>query len=174
MKSNVPSPARARSRPPRSVSSSRSRSSSTSPIVPTHDSPHGERHVTTIREGFGAARDKSHGETLGDPPLQRRERHGDHRRVRTVSELNKEKIQLFVEAVLNEGHLDLIDELVATDYIGHIACAGRDVIGPDGVRWLVSCYRRSHQDLYVKVEDQIAEDDRVVTRWLAIRARTEC
>ena len=94
--------------------------------------------------------------------------------MRTVSELNKEKIQLFVEAVLNEGHLDLIDELVATDYIGHIACARRDVIGPDGVRWLVSSYRRSHHDMYVKVEDQIAEDDRVVTRWLAIRARTEC
>ena len=102
------------------------------------------------------------------------ERPRDHRRVRSVSEINKEKIQLFVEAVLNDGYLDLIDELVATDYIGHIPCVGRDVIGPDGVRRFVSSYRSASHGLYVKVEDQIAEDDRVVTRWRATTARTEC
>ena len=36
-----------------------------------------------------------------------------------------------------------------------------------GVRRLVSYGRRAHPDLYVKIEDQIAEDDRVATRWLA-------
>ena len=37
-----------------------------------------------------------------------------------VSEHNKQKVRLFVEAVLNEGRLELIDELVAADYAGHI------------------------------------------------------
>ena len=117
--------------------------------------------------------------------MRRRKRYRDHRWVRSISELNKGKIRLFVDAVLNEGRLDLIDELVAADYIGHIPCVDRDVIGPNGVRQLVSSYRRVHHDLYVKVEDQIAEDDRVVTRWLATsthdgngsgvsRARTHC
>ena len=32
---------------------------------------------------------------------------------------------------------------------------------------LVSCGRRAHPDLYIKIEDQIAEDDRVATRWRA-------
>ena len=43
-----------------------------------------------------------------------------------ASELNKRKVRLFVEAVWNEGRLELIDELVAADYVGRDqrVCAG--------------------------------------------------
>jgi predicted ester cyclase len=84
-----------------------------------------------------------------------------------ASELNKRKVRLFVEAVWNEGRLELIDELVADDYVGHVPHIEGGVHGPDGVRRLVSCGRRAQPDLYVKIEDQIAEDDRVATRWRA-------
>ena len=84
-----------------------------------------------------------------------------------VSEFNKLRIQLFIEAVLNEGQLELIDELIAADFVGHIPCADPEVTGPAGVRRLVSRHRRAHPGLYVKIEDQIAEEDRVVTRWHA-------
>jgi hypothetical protein len=87
--------------------------------------------------------------------------------VRNVSELNKLRVRLFIEAVLNEGQLDLIDELIAADYVGHLPCAELEVTGPAGVRQLVSNHRRAHPGLYVKIDDQIAEDDRVVTRWQA-------
>ena len=42
-----------------------------------------------------------------------------------------------------------------------------ECVGPEGVRRLVSSRRRAYPDLYIKIEDQIAEDDRVVTRWQA-------
>src|SRR5262249_20761002 len=87
--------------------------------------------------------------------------------VENVSELNKRRVRLFIEAVLNEGRLDLIDELIAADYVGHIPCAESEVTGPAGVHQLVSTHRRAHPGLYIKIEDQIAEDDRVVTRWHA-------
>jgi predicted ester cyclase len=93
--------------------------------------------------------------------------------VDSVSELNKQKVRLFVEAVWNEGRLELIDELVADDYVGRVPCADLAVLGPQGVRRLVSSQRRAHPDLYVKIDDQIAEDDRVVTRWQAT-APTSC
>ena len=99
--------------------------------------------------------------------MRRRHRRRNHGRVKSVSELNKLKVRLFVEAVLNEGRLELIDELVAADYIGHIPCAAAAVTGPEGVRRLVSSRRRAHPSLYIKIEDQIAEDDLVVTRWQA-------
>jgi predicted SnoaL-like aldol condensation-catalyzing enzyme len=85
--------------------------------------------------------------------------------VKNVSELNKLKVRLFVEAVWNEGRLDLIDELVAADYIGHFPCSETAVAGPEGVSRLVSDHRRADPGLYVKIMDQIAEDDRVVTCW---------
>jgi len=83
------------------------------------------------------------------------------------SELNKRKVRLFVEAVWNEGRLELIDELVAADYIGRFPRIDGAVHGPEGVRRLVSRGRGAYPDLYVKIEDQIAEDDRVATRWRA-------
>jgi predicted SnoaL-like aldol condensation-catalyzing enzyme len=87
--------------------------------------------------------------------------------VDSASELNKRKVRLFVEAVLNDGRLELIDELVAADYVGRVPPIERGVHGPEGVRRLVSSARRAHPDLYVKIDDQIAEDDRVATRWRA-------
>lgn len=86
----------------------------------------------------------------------------------TVSERNKSKVQLFIDSVWNEGRLDLIDELVAADYVGHLSCLTTAVLGPDGVRWLVSRYRQLEPNLYVKVDERIAESDLVVVRWLAI------
>jgi SnoaL-like polyketide cyclase len=77
------------------------------------------------------------------------------------------KVRLFVEAVWNEGRLELIDELVAADYVGRVPRIERGVHGPEGVRRLVTWGRRAHPDLHVKIEDQIAEDDRVATRWRA-------
>ena len=87
--------------------------------------------------------------------------------MKNVGELNKLRVQLFIEAVLNEGRLDLIDELIAADYVGHIPCAEPEVTGPAGVHQLVSNHRRAHPGLHIKIEDQVAEDDRVVTRWHA-------
>src|SRR5262245_50345920 len=84
-----------------------------------------------------------------------------------VSELNKRKVRLFVEMVWNEGRLDLIDDLIAHDYVGWVPCLEIAVLGPPGVRRLVSGRRRAHPGLHVKIEDQLAEDDRVATRWHA-------
>ena len=81
-------------------------------------------------------------------------------------------VQLFVEAVWNEGRMELIDELVAADYIGRFPRIDGAVHGPDGVRRLVSRGRSAYPDLYVKIEDQIAEDDRVATRWRATTVLT--
>ena len=83
----------------------------------------------------------------------------------TVSDVNKQKVRQFFEEVLNEGRVELIDDLVAKDFIGRLSCVAAAVNGPDGVRRFV-CHRRiACPDLYMKIEDLIAEDDRVVTRW---------
>jgi predicted SnoaL-like aldol condensation-catalyzing enzyme len=87
--------------------------------------------------------------------------------VTSVSELNKRKVQLFADAVLSEGRLELIDELIAADYLGHVAGVEAIVLGPDGLHQLVCASRRGNPDLYLKIEDQIAEDDRVAIRWHA-------
>ena len=81
-----------------------------------------------------------------------------------VCELNKQKVRLFIGAVLNEGRLEMIEELLAADYVGHFP--GVPVVGRDAMRALVSSRRQEYPGLFVEVEDQVAEEDRVVTRWL--------
>jgi len=88
-----------------------------------------------------------------------------------VSELNKRKVCLFVELVWNEGRLDLIDDLIADDYVGRVPCLEVAVLGPPGVRRLVAGRRHADPDLHIKIEDQLAEDDRVATRWHATTSR---
>lgn len=85
----------------------------------------------------------------------------------TVSELNKQKVRVFIEAVVNQGRLELIDDLVAADYGGEIPCSERRVAGRDELRQLLIARRLAHPDLHIKIEDEIAEDDRVVLRWRA-------
>lgn len=84
-----------------------------------------------------------------------------------ANEINKQTVRRFFEAVLNEGRLELIDELIALDYLGHVSCVERAVVGPAGLRRFVCSRRRRHPGLCVVIEDQLAEDDRVVTRWRA-------
>ena len=85
----------------------------------------------------------------------------------SISELNKRKVQRFFEEVLNDGQLELIDELVARDFIGRLGGIASAVTGPDGVRRFAADQRIACPDLYVLIQDQIAEGDRVVTRWRA-------
>ncbi len=85
----------------------------------------------------------------------------------SISELNKRKVRRFFEEVLNDGQLELIDELVGKDFIGRLGCVAPAVTGPDGVRRFVADQRIARPDLYIQIEDQIAEGDRVVTRWRA-------
>jgi predicted SnoaL-like aldol condensation-catalyzing enzyme len=87
--------------------------------------------------------------------------------VKPVTERNKTKVRLFVEAVLNEGRLELIEELVAADFVGHLTGVPSPVVGRAEVRRLVSSGRRDYPDLNIKIDDEIAEDDRVVVRWRA-------
>lgn len=87
--------------------------------------------------------------------------------MKTVSELNKQKVRLFFDAVINDGRIDLIDELLADDYVGRLPWAELAVVGRAQLGQLVAAHRLVHPDVYVKIEDEIAEDDLVVMRWRA-------
>jgi hypothetical protein len=80
-------------------------------------------------------------------------------------------VRLFVDAVWNEGRIELIDELVADDYVGHVPCLDAGVLGPAGMRRLVSSRRHALPGLHVQIDDQVAEAELVVTRWRATTSR---
>ena len=63
-----------------------------------------------------------------------------------------------------EGNLGVIDELVATDYVGHDP-SQPELHGPDGVKGFVTTYLSAFPDGRITIDDQLAEGDLVATRW---------
>ena len=65
------------------------------------------------------------------------------------------------------GNLDLIDEVVADDYLHTVVGAPEPIRGREGFRELVTMYRSAFPDFRITTEEQIADGDVVVTRWTA-------
>jgi len=84
-----------------------------------------------------------------------------------MSAENKALARRLVEEAFNAGRLDVTDELVASDFVGHDPSLPEEVRGPAGVKEVIAGYRAAFPDIHVTIEDQIADGDRVVTRWRA-------
>jgi steroid delta-isomerase-like uncharacterized protein len=64
-----------------------------------------------------------------------------------------------------KGNLDVVDELIASDYIGYDPANPEPLRGPEGVREFIASYRAAFPDARITVEQQLAEGDLVATRW---------
>ena len=78
----------------------------------------------------------------------------------------------FFEEIWSQGNLDLVDELVAPDYVGHPSGPEDTVRGPEGVKEYIGGLRAGIPDLTMTVEDQLADHDMVATRWTARGTQT--
>lgn len=80
-----------------------------------------------------------------------------------MSNQNKAIARKVFEDVQSQGNLALVDEIVASDYVGHTP--PNDIHGPEGAKQFEAMLHEAFPDMQVTVEDQIAEGDKVVTRW---------
>lgn len=79
-----------------------------------------------------------------------------------ATEKNKAIIRRFWEEVFNGRKLSLIDELFTTDWVYH-GVAGRKLYGQEGLKQFLTMYYNAFPDIQVKVENLIAEGDKVVS-----------
>src|SRR5919202_5497109 len=84
-----------------------------------------------------------------------------------MSEENKTLARRVLEEVFNEGNLDVVDEIFAQDYVHHDPTMPEEGHGREHMKEFASMYRSAFPDVRVQIEDQIAEEDRVATRWVA-------
>ena len=82
-----------------------------------------------------------------------------------MSEQNKAFVRRLIEEVIGKGNFGLVDELVSPDYVGHSAFPETNT--REGHKQFFMALRRAFPDLRITVEDQVAEGDKVVTRWTA-------
>ncbi len=80
-----------------------------------------------------------------------------------MTEDNKSIMRRAYDEILNEGNIDVADEVIAEDMTEHEQFPGLEP-GREGFKGFVRMFREAFPDLQVTVEDMIAEDDRVAAR----------
>ena len=81
-----------------------------------------------------------------------------------MSDTNKAILRRFFEELFTAGDLSVADEIVALSYVNHNAVPG-ETPGRDGLKQFVTDLHTAWADLNFVVEDQVAEGDKVTTRW---------
>jgi steroid delta-isomerase-like uncharacterized protein len=76
--------------------------------------------------------------------------------------------KLMVRRLLEEpwkGNWDVVDEVVSPTYVGYDPSLPEPLRGPDDVRANFQKYMHAFTGAQITVDDQIAEGDKVATRW---------
>ena len=80
-----------------------------------------------------------------------------------MSDANKAVVKRFVDELFVQGNLDVVDELVADDYVDHTPPPDLPP-GKAGLKQLATMFRNAFTDLAISDVDLIAEGDKVVMR----------
>lgn len=76
---------------------------------------------------------------------------------------NKNLVRRLVDEAQSNGNLAVVDELLAEDFVDHSPFPGLPPTR-DGVKTLFGYLRSVFPDLRVRIDEQIADDGKVVTR----------
>jgi steroid delta-isomerase-like uncharacterized protein len=79
-------------------------------------------------------------------------------------EHNKALARQFFEEAYNTGNVALLEHLLAPTYVDQKAPPGTPS-GPEGIAAVITMFRRAFPDLHFTIEDQVAEGDKVATRY---------
>ena len=78
---------------------------------------------------------------------------------------NKALVRRYFSEVLSAGRLELLDQLLSPDFVDSTPGAPQDVRGPDVVRAAQERARELFPEVEYKVDDLIAEGDKVAARY---------
>jgi steroid delta-isomerase-like uncharacterized protein len=77
---------------------------------------------------------------------------------------NKRVIQEFLEDVINQGRMERADDLVKSDFVELDPLPGQQQ-GREGLKEILGRIRAAFPDIVWLVDEMVAEDDKVVTRF---------
>jgi steroid delta-isomerase-like uncharacterized protein len=63
------------------------------------------------------------------------------------------------------GGVDVVDELVSPDYVGHDSAEPEPIRGPEGLRSVLERYVAAFPDGSIQIDEHVVQGDRVATRW---------
>lgn len=83
------------------------------------------------------------------------------------AESNIATARRIVDEAWNQRRLEVLDEVLATDFVNHDPADPEDVRGVDAIKERLRGYHTAMPDLVVTIEEAFASGDLVATRWNA-------
>jgi predicted ester cyclase len=85
-----------------------------------------------------------------------------------MSEENKATVRRFLEEGFGQGKTELVDEVLRSDFVCYDPNSETgEISGAQTIKGEIEYFRNAVPDLTYTVEDQVAEGDKVVTRYTA-------
>jgi steroid delta-isomerase-like uncharacterized protein len=84
----------------------------------------------------------------------------------TTAKENKDIVRHYIEDAWNEANLDLIDKPVAADAPHHDQTLSERPDGPAGREQSIQVYHTACPDVYISIQEMVAENDLVAVRWI--------
>ena len=83
-----------------------------------------------------------------------------------MSEENKAKMRRLLEEAFGQGNVDAVDEVLDPDFVCYDPNSETgEIRGADTIKGEIEYFRSAIPDLTYTIEDQIAEGEKVVTRY---------
>jgi predicted ester cyclase len=83
-----------------------------------------------------------------------------------MSEENKTKVRRLLEEGFGQGKVDVVDEVLRSDFVCYDPNSeAGEIRGADTIKGEIEYFRTAAPDLTYTVEDQVAEGDKVVSRY---------
>lgn len=77
---------------------------------------------------------------------------------------NERLIRIYFEEVWNKGRLEVLDDIVAPDYVNHSPGVPNPIPGPEGLKPIVKAMREGFPDLHYTIEDIVVAAEKVAVR----------
>jgi steroid delta-isomerase-like uncharacterized protein len=84
----------------------------------------------------------------------------------TVSVMNKATVRRLYEEAFGQGKPEVVDEVLHPDFVCHDPNSETgEIRGAETIKGEISYFRQAFPDFFWRVEDQVAEEDQVTTRY---------
>lgn len=81
-----------------------------------------------------------------------------------TSEENKQFMKGFIDKVINKKNVDAANDLVSEDFVEHVPFPGQQP-GREGLKFVLHSMFTGFPDMHWTIQEQIAEGEKVVTRF---------
>lgn len=78
---------------------------------------------------------------------------------------NTDRVDRVIEEAFNRGELDVIDDVMASEYVGYEPSLPEEIRGPEAFKEYVQMNRTAFPDLTLSLEDRVVEGEKIADRF---------